>query len=207
MLPEEKKIVIWRRQGKALVVGPQNMPKTLMLLAIVFESLRYTCHIVPKRNIFMGDIKEALAEENQRQPEKKGDSRLTRLTALLNSREIKIKSDISGNYLFSIGKGNYANSLNNLVGEINESLKDEDFLQFINEMTKFLTKEIDQKLMKEFAARLTVAHTNPSLANLRLNPDDRRHTGIMDCFDRIAGPFIQEQIEKALTEPQTAKAL
>ena len=205
-----KRILVFSTQGESILIGPNEISKNFLLLAVVFEALRYRRHHGPlTRSEFLLEIKQILekeAEKTRGNPQLKLPQ-LTKLRLLMDSFGIAISTvPRTDNYLLSISKGPYTKNPRGLVNEINQSLNNDGFQKFVQDASQSLRAEVEQKVAKALAAKLTLAHGNPAwIETLRIDPKDKRHQKAMDCFERISGKFIDEKIERALTGPKIMK--
>lgn len=197
----KKKVLILGKKGRAVVVGPSNMTRTFLLIVLVFEGLRYSWGEgkFRQRPVFHEELTNYL----RTQPQK-----LIALFELRQKYSVTIEMEESGNYLFYLGTGRYSGKPMNLINDLNSSLNNPDFLAMMENMLKDLRVEVDKKLIKGWAAKMTVAHADPSMMNrLQLDPADKRHKGAIDYFERMAGGCVEKKLEEALIwPPQVMKA-
>ncbi len=195
---DKKEIMVFRPKGKALVVGPINMSRNFMLMALILESLRFTWNgKIKKRKPFLDKLMRFLNDEPQK---------LSKLRSLLKVNSVIIEPDNNGNYLFYVEIGRYSGKTRSLINEINGSLKDPDFQDFIDKLLTVLKGEVGQKVVKGISTRLVLAYGDASLARIRYNPTDKMHKGLEQCLDKIASPYICQEIERALIGPESMEA-
>jgi|GEM_PF-6246957 hypothetical protein len=208
-------IKLHRFEGRSIVVGSSDIKKNWLLMILVFEFLRFAHeHGAQKRKPFLRELLADFEREVTKQSQSK-QPRLLRLKHLMDSRGIKIEPvSHSENYRISLNGRHQAKNLEGLVGEINDTLGSPNsnvFQESVQQLSEILRREVGGKIAKAMDAQLLMANSgsliNPSWKQkLELNPNDPNQKGAFDCLERVAGPFIDQEIEKVLTGPSTAKA-